>query len=164
MSRISSFPSGIGMQRCRTPEGLRLYNSPSIMVNDLALRAIRRASVLSAGSLPRSIHSRIGTRQSVDAGGSSISIASASSPEQVSKPKDSSLFEGSSSIGLPPSSFEGEGFEGSQGGLVSMEGLLTSRAKTLGGTVVRPDAILASSSASSLYLRTTWLSSRPSNL
>ena len=35
-----------------------------------------------------------------------------------------------------------------------------SRAKMFGGTVVRPNAILASSSASSLYLRGTWLSSR----
>ena len=39
-----------------------------------------------------------------------------------------------------------------------------SRAKMFGGMVVCPDAILASSSASSLYLRGTWLSSRPSNL
>jgi pantoate kinase len=33
--------------------------------------------------------------------------------------------------------------------------------KTFGGTVIRPDAILASSSASSLYRRGTWLSSMP---
>jgi hypothetical protein len=33
--------------------------------------------------------------------------------------------------------------------------------KTFGGTVIRPDAILASSSASLLYRRGTWLSSMP---
>ena len=33
-----------------------------------------------------------------------------------------------------------------------------------GGTVVRPEAILASSSAVSLYHRATWLSSSPYNL
>jgi hypothetical protein len=41
------------------------------------------------------------------------------------------------------------------------DGLATSHAKTFGGTVIRPDAILASSSASSLYRRGTWLSSMP---
>ena len=40
----------------------------------------------------------------------------------------------------------------------SRDGLARSRAKTFGGTVVRPDVILASSSASSLYLRAKWLS------
>src|SRR6185312_13559797 len=50
------------------------------------------------------------------------------------------------------------------GSFKSTEGLAMSRAKIFGGTVVRPDAILANSSASSLYLRGTWLSSRPSNL
>jgi hypothetical protein len=41
------------------------------------------------------------------------------------------------------------------------DGWATSRAKTFGGTVIHPDAILASSSASSLYRRGTWLSSMP---
>jgi hypothetical protein len=35
------------------------------------------------------------------------------------------------------------------------DGLATSRVKTFGGTVIRPDAILASWSASSLYRRGT---------
>ena len=61
---------------------------------------------------------------------------------------------------------EGPAFEGpsSAGSLKSTEGLAMSRAKMFWGTVVRLDAILANSSASSLYLRGTWLSSRPSNL
>jgi hypothetical protein len=40
-------------------------------------------------------------------------------------------------------------------------GLSDIAGKTFGGTVIRPDAILASSSASSLYRRGTWLSSMP---
>ena len=44
---------------------------------------------------------------------------------------------------------------GSDGSLNSAEDLVMSRAKIFGGTVVRPEAILASSSASSLYLRGT---------
>jgi hypothetical protein len=40
-------------------------------------------------------------------------------------------------------------------GLRLTDGLATSRAKTFGGTVIRPDAILASWSASSLYRRGT---------
>jgi hypothetical protein len=43
----------------------------------------------------------------------------------------------------------------------STDGLMTSRAKIFGGMVIHPDAILASSSASSLYRRGTWLSSMP---
>ena len=53
---------------------------------------------------------------------------------------------------------------GSAGSLNSAEGLVMSRAKMFEGMVVRPDAILANSSASSLYLHGTWLSSKPSNL
>jgi hypothetical protein len=41
------------------------------------------------------------------------------------------------------------------------DGLATSRAKTFMGMVIRHDVILASSSASSLYRRGTWLSSMP---
>jgi len=66
------------------------------------------------------------------------------------------MFMGSASSagGFPP---EGPAFEGpgSAGSLNSTEGLVMSRAKMFGGTVVRPDAILANSSASSLYLRET---------
>ena len=60
----------------------------------------------------------------------------------------------SSAGGFPPEGPVDEG-PGSVGSLNSMEGLVMSRAKMFGGTVVRPDAILASSSASSLYLRGT---------
>jgi hypothetical protein len=67
-------------------------------------------------------------------------------------------FEGSSSMGSAPVGFEGapEGsvwFEGC--GSRVTEGWATSRAKTFGGTVIRPDAIFASSSASSFYRRGT---------
>ena len=34
---------GMGMQHCRTPEGLRLYSSLSIMAKDLVRLAVRRA-------------------------------------------------------------------------------------------------------------------------
>jgi hypothetical protein len=57
-------------------------------------------------------------------------------------------------MGSAPAGFEGapEGsvwFEGC--GSRVTDGWAISRAKTFGGTVIRPDAILASSSASSLY-------------
>jgi hypothetical protein len=64
---------------------------------------------------------------------------------------------GSAPVGLegaPESSSRLEGL-----GSRSTDGLMTSRAKTFGGTVIRPDAILVSSSASLLYRRGTWLSS-----
>jgi hypothetical protein len=50
--------------------------------------------------------------------------------------------------GAPEGSF---GFKGDASRLTN--GFTTSRAKTFGGTVIHPDAILASSSASLLYLR-----------
>jgi hypothetical protein len=57
-------------------------------------------------------------------------------------------------MGFAPAGFEGapEGsvqFEGCGSRLT--DGWATSRAKTFGGTVIHPDAILASSSASLLY-------------
>ena len=56
--------------------------------------------------------------------------------------------------GFPPEGPEFEG-PGSAGSLNTTEGLVMSQAKMFGGTVARPDAVLASSSASSLYLRRT---------
>ena len=58
-----------------------------------------------------------------------------------------SMGSASSAGGFPQEdpAFEGPGSAGSSN---SMEGLVMSRAKMFGGTVVRPDAILASSSAS----------------
>ena len=68
--------------------------------------------------------------------------------EEVSK--SVSMGSASSTEGFLPgdSAFEGPG---SAGSLKSTEGLAMSRAKMFGGTVVQPDAILANSSASSLY-------------
>ena len=69
--------------------------------------------------------------------------------EEVSK--SLSMGSDSSAEGFPPGGpmFEGPG---SAGSLKSTEGLAMLRAKMFGGTVVRLDAILASSSASSLYV------------
>src|SRR6185312_522669 len=161
MSRISSLPSGMGMHHCKTPEGLRLCNSLSIRMKDLALLARRRAWAQFEGRIPRIIQSRYWMRQSREVGASSTSIASASSAEVV--PKSMSMGSTSSAGGFPP---EGPADEGpsSAGSMNSAQGLVMSRAKMFGGTVVHPDAILASSSASSLYLHGTWLSSSPSNL
>jgi hypothetical protein len=92
-------------------------------------------------------------------------MASASSvPYLSSRESTYASFEGSSSIGSALVGLEGapEGsswLEGHDSRL--MDGWATSRAKTFGGTVIRPDAILASSSASSLYRRGMWLSSMP---
>jgi hypothetical protein len=61
-------------------------------------------------------------------------------------------------MGFAPAELEGapEGSSGFEGDALRLtDGFATSRAKTFGGTVIRPDAILASSSASSLYLRGT---------
>ena len=65
--------------------------------------------------------------------------------EEVSK--SVSMGSASPAEGFPP---RGSAFEGpsSARSLKSTEGLTMSRAKMFGGTVVRPDAILASSSAS----------------
>jgi hypothetical protein len=75
-----------------------------------------------------------------------------------SKESMNTSFEGSSSIGSAPAGFKGapEGsswFEGVSSRLT--DGFAMSRAKTFGGTVIHPDAILASSFASSLYRRGT---------
>jgi hypothetical protein len=87
------------------------------------------------------------------------SITSASSAPYPSRRESTyASFEGSSSMGSVPAGFEGapEGsawFEGC--GSRVTEGWAISRAKMFGGTVIRPDAILASSSASSLYRQGT---------
>jgi hypothetical protein len=63
-----------------------------------------------------------------------------------------------------PSAVEGTSgwAEASSGAsLILTDGLYISLEKTTGGTVVRPEAIFASSSAVSLYRRATWLSSSP---
>ena len=73
--------------------------------------------------------------------------------------------EGSSADGPVVAAPEGPGATptASAGFWKSTDGLARSRVKTFGGTVVRPDAILANWFASSLYLRAMWLSSSPSN-
>jgi hypothetical protein len=81
-------------------------------------------------------------------------MASASSASYPSRRESTNAsFEGSSSMGSAPAGSEGapEGsvqFEGC--GSRVTDGWATSRAKTFRGTGIRPDAILASSSASSL--------------
>jgi hypothetical protein len=77
-------------------------------------------------------------------------MASTSSmPYPSSRESTNTSFEGSSSMGSAPTGFEGapEGsswFEGADPR--STDGFATSRVKTFGGTVIRPDAIFASSS------------------
>jgi hypothetical protein len=77
-----------------------------------------------------------------------------SAPYPSSKESTNTSFEGSSSIGSTPAGFEGtpEGSSWLKGfGSRLTDDFATSHAKTFGGMVFRPDAILASSSASSLY-------------
>jgi hypothetical protein len=67
---------------------------------------------------------------------------------------------------VSPSGAEGasgraETFSGSGVSFVLTEGLCRFREKTFGGTVVRAEAIFASSFAVSLYRRAMWLSSSP---
>jgi hypothetical protein len=86
-------------------------------------------------------------------------MASASSVSYPSnKESTNTSSERSSSMGSAPVGLEGapEGstrFKGDE--LRSTDGLVTSRVKTFGGTVICPDVIFTSSSASSLYLRGT---------
>jgi len=94
------------------------------------------------------IQLRYWSRQSCRSGASSICIASASSAEEVSV--SFSMASDSLAEGFPTEGSADEGPD-SAGFLKSTDGLARSRAKMFGGTVVRPDAILASSSASSLY-------------
>jgi hypothetical protein len=92
---------------------------------------------------------------SIHPGDGSMSMASDSlTPYSSSGESTYDSFEGSSSLGSAPAGFEGapEGssqFEGCGSRLT--DDWAMSRAKTFGGTMIRPDAILASSSASSLY-------------
>jgi hypothetical protein len=72
-------PWGMRMHRCKTLDAARLYSSPSMMVNDLAILAMRLASDRSGGSFPRSIQLRYLARQSSTLRVGSVSIASASS-------------------------------------------------------------------------------------
>jgi hypothetical protein len=46
---------GMRMHRCRTPDAMRLYSSPWMRVNDLAILAMGLASDRSGGSSPQSI-------------------------------------------------------------------------------------------------------------
>jgi hypothetical protein len=146
-------------------DAARLYSSPSTRVNDLAILAMRLASDRSEGSSPRSIQAIYLSRQSTSLVAGSMSMASASSASYPSSRESTyTSFEGSSSMGSAPVGLEGapEGSSRLEGqGSRLTDGWATSRAKTFGGTVIRPDAILASSSASSLYRRGTWLSSMP---
>ena len=64
----------MGMHRCKTLEGLRLYSSLSITTKDLARLATHRACARSEGSTPRLIQSRYWSRQSCESGALSISI------------------------------------------------------------------------------------------
>jgi hypothetical protein len=158
-------PWGIGMHRCRMLEPARLYSSPSTRAKDLAILAMRLALDRSEGSSPRSIQAIYLSRQSTSLGTGSTSMASASSaPHPSRRESTNASLEGPSSMGSAPAGFEGapEGsvqFEGC--GSRVTDGWATCRAKTFRGTVTRPDAILASSSASSLYRRGTWLSLMP---
>ena len=123
MSRISSLPSGTGMHRCKTPEGLRLCSSLSIRMKDLARLARRRAWARFEGKTPRIIQSRYWTRQSRKVGVSSTSIASPSSAEVVSK--SMSMGSTPSAGGFPPERPTDEGPD-SVGSMNSTEGLVMS--------------------------------------
>jgi hypothetical protein len=94
-----------------------------------------------------------------------VSMGSTSSTTNPSsKESTNASFEGSSSIGSALAGFEGapEGSSWSKGADSRLtDRFATSHAKTFRGMVIRPDAILASSSASSLYRQGTLLSSMP---
>jgi uncharacterized membrane protein YgcG len=62
-------PLGDGYPPCKTLDATRLYSSPSMRVNDLAILAMRLASDRSEGSSPQSIQARYLARQSSARGG-----------------------------------------------------------------------------------------------
>jgi hypothetical protein len=67
------------MHRCKMPDAARLYSSPSMRVNDLAILAMRLASDRSEGSSPQSIQAWYLDCQSSAWGAGSVSMASTSS-------------------------------------------------------------------------------------
>jgi hypothetical protein len=67
------------MHRYRMPDAVRLYSSPSTMVNDLAILAMRLSSDRSGGSSPRSIQASYLAHQSSVWGAGSVSMSLASS-------------------------------------------------------------------------------------
>jgi hypothetical protein len=67
------------MHSCKTPGAACLYSSPSMIVNDLAILAMRLDSDWSEGSSPRSIQVNYLARQSSARGAGSVSMAKASS-------------------------------------------------------------------------------------
>jgi hypothetical protein len=144
---------------CRTPDVARLYSSPSMRVNDLAILAMCLASDRSEGSSPRSIQAMYLSRRSSARGTGSVFMALASpTPYPSRRESTNSSFEGSSSIGSSPIGSDGAPEDSSwlEGvGSRLTDGLVISGTKTFGGTVIRPDAKLASSSISSLYRRGT---------
>jgi hypothetical protein len=71
-------PLGMGTHRCRMPEAACLYSSLSTRAKDLAILAMRLASVRFEGSSPRAIQATYLLRQSALTGAGSISITSAS--------------------------------------------------------------------------------------
>jgi hypothetical protein len=90
------------------PDAARLYISPSMRANDLAILAMRLASDRSGGSSPWSIQAMYLSRQSSAWGTSSVFMASASSaPYPSSRESTNASFEGSSSIGSVPVGSEG---------------------------------------------------------
>jgi hypothetical protein len=116
--------------------------------NNLARRASRRALTLSRGSSPRRRYSRYEVCQ----------FGFGMTP-----------FRSPSMRRASPSAAEGtsgwaEVSSGSGASSSLTDGRCMFLQKMFGGTVVRPDAILASSSAVSLYRRAIWLSSSPWNL
>jgi hypothetical protein len=149
---------GMGMHHCRTPDAVRLYSSPSIVVNDLAILAMRLSSDRSRGSSPRSIQARYLARQSSARGRFCLHGLSFVHVVTLEQGEHERLVRGVLVHG-----FRARWIRGSPRGFLLVrgwrpevdDGFATSCAKTFGGMVIRPNAIFASSYASSLYLRGT---------
>jgi hypothetical protein len=128
------------MHHWRMPEGLRWWSSfpsPS-KTNDLARRANRRALARSRGSSPRWRYCRYGVCQ----------FRLGVTPLRSSSTRNASPSGAKGTSGrIVGTSDRAKGTSGSGVSSILTEGWCRSREKASGGTVIRPEAILACSSS-----------------
>src|SRR5664279_2505232 len=141
MSSRMLLPSSGAMHLWKTPDMLRLYNSPLMIVYAFERRTICRASVLSSGSSPRNMYERNGC---VQVGSTSITCSGVGS-SAVAGASESVVAASGGVAGLS----EQTGF------LALIDHWSTASRNTPGGMGARVDPMLASLSASSLLARPT---------
>src|SRR3954466_3749492 len=154
MSWRMVLPSPIVTHLWSTPEMLRLYGSPLMMVKALDRQDMCRASVGLSGSSPSIRYLRYGHVQVSSTAMTCIRLTTATSVSSFSGPScpsGSATPECSTSSGDPFGNFR------------LMDGTQIYSRNTPGGTRAQVEPMLASLSASSLLSHPTCRSSQPSN-